>query len=106
VSKLSKFEYNKYLNELPFKKGDYVVGASIDNYDRLTIWAIYKVKDIQEIHYLVEYDPYSNPLCIELESTNEASRFWATPSRWKLAPEELLFKLGVKTKDEDVNTRD
>jgi len=107
VQKKGKFEYNTYLSTLPFKKGDYVISQAIDNFERVTIWGLHRVKDIQEIHYMCDYDNYNQPLCLHLESINQQYNFWGAPARWKLAPKELLEKLGITDGTyEDVNTYD
>ncbi len=103
VVKKSKFEYNVFLGTIPFKKGGYVLSQTIEHYDKLSFWAIYLVKDIQEIHYLCEYDQYNNPLCLHLENLQGTHNFWGAVPRWKFVPNEVLDRFGITDGTFDAN---
>ncbi len=94
ISKLSKFDYNVLISNLPFKKGDVVISKAIINRDNITRHAFYKVVDIQEIHYMAEYTPQGKPKCIHLKD-NHTFDFWSSPDMWELAPEELINRVGL-----------
>ena len=95
VPKLSKFEYNLLISKLPFKKGDTVINKAIVNHDNITKYAIYKVRDIQEIHYMAEYNAVSGePKCLHLEDSG-GFNFWTSPSFWTTADPVLVERLGL-----------
>ena len=100
---MGKFEYNKYLNELPFKREDFIIHTSIDQYDKLTHWAIYKVVDIQEIHYMAEYDTTGKPNCIHISNLVNTHKFWTSPERFKLCPQEVIERFGLHNGTFDAN---
>jgi hypothetical protein len=100
--RLGKFEYAQFLSRLVIAKGDLIINAFIeDQYiDGISEKAIFVVKDIQEIHHLVEYEESNSvmqtapaPKCLLVHNSNGAE-FWTIPSRWKLAPNSLLTKHG------------
>lgn len=95
IARMGKFEYNMYLNKQPFKRGDIVVGKSIPDLTGVTKYAIYKVIDIQEIHYSVEYDIHSQkPRCLHLKNVDKWD-FWTVPENWCICPPEVIERLGL-----------
>ena len=100
---MGKFEYNKYLNDLPFRREDFIIHASIDNYDKISHWAIYKVVDIQEIHYMVEYANDGKPNCIQVTNLAGTTKFWVNPDRFKLCPQEVIERFGLHNGTFDAN---
>ena len=94
VPRLSKFDYNLLISKLPFKKGDTVISKSIMNHANITKYAVYKVKDIQEIHFMAEYNNNGEPKCLHLED-HAGFNFWTAPSFWVPAYAELIENLGL-----------
>ncbi len=94
VSKLSKFDYNVLISNLPFKKGDVVISRAIQDTSKLTKFAVFKVIDIQEIHYLAEYDTQGHPKPLHLQDP-ERFHFWSSPNAWVPCPPDVLERIGL-----------
>ncbi len=90
---LNKHEYAMMLSHLPFKKGDILISKHIVADETLRAPAFFLVQDVQEIHYMCEYERFGGelrPKCLHLINCNKA-HFWTTHDNWKLAtPEQLV----------------
>lgn len=69
----TKYGFALYLKDLPFKKGEYVV---MRNTSFPYVSAnIFKVKEIQEIHFMVDMDDtHNSPRCIIIENKFNVQR--------------------------------
>ncbi len=94
ASKLSKFDYNVLISNLPFKKGDVVISKAIMNTNSLTKYAVYKVVDIQEIHYMAEYDAQGRPKVLHLKD-HDRFDFWSNHELWVPCPPDVLERTGL-----------
>lgn len=92
VPRLSKFDYNLLISNLPFKRGDVLISKVLMNQENVTKFAIYKLVDIQEIHYMAEYTNSNLPRCLMLKDQNGFT-FWSSPEYWNHCPQEVLEKL-------------
>ena len=95
--RLNKMEYASFLLHMGIKKGDILLGVYTDG-EHLSKYGFFKVKDIQEIHYMCEYEVVDGkplPRCLQLCNCM-GSEFWASPARWMVAPEELLQRKQIR----------
>ena len=87
-AKLDKLSYAKYIDALPFKKGDLICLKQA--LKPLTNYQIYELEDIQEIWYLADFaGPEAGPLCLRLRAYN-GNRFNGGGNQYvKVPPDEL-----------------
>jgi hypothetical protein len=93
VQKMGKMEYAHFLSRMDMKKGDVVYNKHIP-VDKLTKETLFKVEEIQEIHYMCDYEQEYpaqvwNPKCILIKNVAGLS-FWTIPSRWVLCSPDIL----------------
>ena len=94
LPKLSKLDYNVLIGSLPYKKGDILISKAIMNPSCLTKYAVYKVVDIQEIHYMAEYDTQGRPKTLHLKDHDKFD-FWSNHEMWVPCPQEVLERVGL-----------
>lgn len=76
----NKLEYAQFLNNMPFKVGDYVISRRSSIPLKETDY--HRVVSIQEIHYLVKDDELlKEPMCIEVKD-HVGNRWYTIPSKW------------------------
>jgi len=103
---IGKHEYNALISKLKYRKGDMLISSAI-NADNITqSHAVFKVKDIQEVHFLCDwergYQGEWQPKVYHL--TNPAGHsFWTVEQRWIMCPDNILNKLDLFNESNWVN---
>ena len=88
VVKKDKQEYAAFLAQLPFQKGSIIINRHLDITPDTRKGAFFQVKDIQEIHYIAEYEG-DEPKCLRVENC-DGTAFWTIATRWRRATTEEL----------------
>lgn len=90
--RMDKITYAQYITRIPKKIGDFLVINSLDlnGPDAKNIWRWYVIKDIQELHNMVEYADDLDPKCMYLQALSAYSNgvpptpFWSSPTFYKV----------------------
>ena len=97
-SKIGKHEYNLLIKNLKYKKGDFLISTAINVFTNITSHAVFKVKDIQEVHFLCDWERNSQgnhcPKVYHLQNS-AGHNFWTVEDRWCLCPDEVVNRLGL-----------
>lgn len=115
TTRMGKFEYAKFLSNLAFKKGDYIIHYSLVDKEKISPHSLFVINDIMEMHGIVDYEydsvtQKSMPKCLHLKGTIDSPggspvQFWTSPARWDLCPQNILKELGfANTQDNSVST--
>ena len=97
LARLDKFAYARHIENLPFGRLDIVVHSSFDECPKHPA-AFFIVKDIQELHTVVEYESANKPKCLWVQNSQNAA-FWTPSCRWQLAPKEWLTQMNINGSD-------
>lgn len=93
-----KHIYENWINNIPFKRGDYILSKSLKNRDHVIAAAYLRVQSLMMLHYACQYSHKGRPICMELLS-HSGTRFWTTIDEWEVvdAPTdpEAQFDLAV-----------
>jgi hypothetical protein len=94
--KLNKLEYDQHLEKLGFKRGDHIVSNYIVDH-KFYETQMYVVDDIQEIHYLADYEADNKPKCIlirpliQVYPGSPTNPWWVDGTRYHKVPEDAVI---------------
>jgi len=106
-SKIGKHEYNQLIKNLKYKKGDWLIYSVVIPENLTHSHAVFRVKDIQEVHFLCDWERNSHgvhcPKVYHLENS-AGHNFWTVEERWRLCPDEVIKRLNLEENVNDVQT--